>query len=171
MATLVVYETKYGSTKQYAEWIAAEIGAELKHVSDIAVTDLARFDRVIIGGYLHMGKIVGVKFLLDEWNVLRNKKVILFTVSGAGPGPAEEKFYTDNVPADIREKIVHFGLLGRAMDLDLKDRFLVTVPQTMLYLKYLFNRTPENKAAYEGFKPFDGVKKQNLEPLLAYVRG
>lgn len=171
MATLVVYESKYGSTKQYAEWIATEIGAELKHISDVSVTDLARFERVIIGGYLHMGKIIGVKFLCDEWNVLQNKNVILFTVSGAGPGPAEEKFYTDNIPAHIREKIAHFGLLGRAMDLDLKDRLLVAVPQSMLYLKYLFNRTPENKAAYEGFKPFDGVKKENLDPLLMHLHG
>jgi menaquinone-dependent protoporphyrinogen oxidase len=169
MATLVVFESKYGSTKQYAEWIAQEIGADLRHISEVHSEDLTRYDQVIIGGYLHMGKIIGVHFLLDEWNVLQQKRIVLFTVSGAGPGPAEEKFYTDNVPSYIREKIAHFGLLGRAMDLDMKDRFLVAAPQAMLYLKYLFNRTPENKTAYEGFRPFDGVKEENLTPLLAHL--
>lgn len=170
MATLVTYESKYGSTQQYAEWIASEIGAETKRIPEVRSADLARYDRVVIGGYLHMGKIVGIDFLLQEWNVLQQKKVVLFTVSGAGPGPAEERFYADNVPIDIRQRIAHFGLLGRAMNLDMKDRFLVAVPRTMLFLKYCVNRTPENKAAYEGFKPFDGVRKENLDPLLAHLR-
>ena len=35
MSTIVIYKTKYGATKKYAEWIAEELNCEVKNVKDV----------------------------------------------------------------------------------------------------------------------------------------
>ncbi len=170
MRALVVYTSKYGSTKQYAEWIAEEIGCKAIPASSVTAADLAAADLVICGGYLHMGKIIGADFVVRNWDTLQPKMVLFFSVAGAPQHvPERTQWYEDSVPGFIRVNVPHFPLQGRAQDLDLVDRMLVSVPKTMLQLKYWMKRDPADKAAIEGFKPFDGVDRESLRPLLAHV--
>ncbi len=171
MKLAVIYTSKYGSTKQYAGWIAEALGGELFSAEGVAAEKLAAYDTVVIGGYLHIGKIIGVDFLMGNWSVLQSKKVVLFSVAGAPPNsPERVKWYEESVPAHIRGNIRHFAMQGRAMNLDFKDTMLMAFPRTLVRLKYLFNRTPENRKAMQDFKPFDGVTKEQIQPLVEYVR-
>lgn len=170
MRELVVYTSKYGSTKQYAEWIAEELGCKAVPTSAVTAADVAASDVIICGGYLHMGKIKGAEFLVKNWDVLQPKTVLFFSVAGAPHHvPERTQWYEDNVPSHIRINVPHFPLPGRAMDLDLGDRMLVMVPRTMLQLRYWMKKDPADKAAIEGFKPFDGVDRNALRPLIAHV--
>jgi hypothetical protein len=170
MNTLVVYSSKYGSTKEYAEWIAEDIGADIKRLSDVTDADLDSHDVIVFGSYLHIGKIVDVDFLQKKWSLLSQKRVVLFTVSGAGPGSEEQKFYENNLPTRIRSTITHFAFPGRAKNLDVKDTLLMLFPRGAALLTYLRERTPKNWAAYEHFRSFDGVKREHIAPLVAAVR-
>lgn len=170
MKAAVIFRSRYGSTKQYAEWIVKELGADLFEADD-APKDLAAYDTVIIGGYLRMGKIQGADVLVSRWSELTDKRVIFFSVAAApADNPERTKWFEENVPAHIREQARHFPLRGRAMHLNLADRMLVAFPSTILTLTAFFKPTPENIAARDGFKPFDGVARANLEPLLSFVR-
>jgi menaquinone-dependent protoporphyrinogen oxidase len=172
MRILVAYESKYGSTKQYAEWIAADLHADVRPLSETPATSLAAYDVVIFGGYLHMGKIVGAKSLIELWGSLAGKRVVLFSVAGApGNDPQRTVWFENNIPEEIRSNIRHFAFQGRAMNLDWKDSLLMTFPRTMLWIKYRINPSAENKKAYEGFKPFDGVRREAIASLVEYVRG
>jgi flavodoxin len=53
MKTLVVYKSKTGYTKKYAEWIAEELSADILEVSKVNINILASYDTVIFGGSLH----------------------------------------------------------------------------------------------------------------------
>lgn len=55
----VVYKSKYGSSKKYAEWIADELKAELFEHSKIKKDDLLKYDTIIYGGGLYAGSISG----------------------------------------------------------------------------------------------------------------
>jgi len=170
MRTLVVYTSKYGSTKEYAEWIAEELGCKAVSAASVTEGDLASSDTVICGGYLHMGKIIGADFLEKNWDVLQPKTVLFFSVARAAQHvPERTTWYEDSVPSFIRINVPHFPLQGRALNLDLVDRLLVSVPRTMLQLRYWMMRDPNDLAAIEGFKPFDGVQREALRPLLAHV--
>jgi len=171
MSTLVVYKTKYGSTKQYAEWIAEELGAEIIAMEKVTPATLSTHDAVVLGGYLHIGKIMGAEFLQNNWNILKDKKVALFTVAGApATSPDREKWFAECVPANIRERVRHFPFQGRAMNLDWKDNFLMLFPKFAEKFAYWQNPTPQNQRAKEGFKSFDGVKREYIAPLVAYMR-
>lgn len=171
MKTLVVYTSKYGSTKQYAEWIASVFSAALRPAHEIRDGDIDAFDVIVCGCYLHIGKMIGADFLTKHWGVLKSKRVVLFSVAGAPANvPERVQWFEANVPEEIRTHVHHFPLRGRAMNLDLKDRFLLSFPRMMMHLKYWKTHDPKDKAAIEAFKPFDGVDKDSIEPLVSHIR-
>lgn len=66
---IVIYTSKRGSTKQYAEWIAEDLGCEAIPLSDAYGLDLHDYDCVIYGGWIRGSGIVDFdKFakMLDE---------------------------------------------------------------------------------------------------------
>jgi hypothetical protein len=79
---LIAYQSKYGSTKQYAEWIHQRTEGDLVNIENENKPDLARYDIMIIGGYVRAGNIVIAPFIKDHWSGMKGKKVILFTTSG-----------------------------------------------------------------------------------------
>ena len=46
---VVVYESRYGSTKKYAQWIAKDLGCTLIETKDATVEKLQTFDTIIYG--------------------------------------------------------------------------------------------------------------------------
>ena len=171
MSTVVLYKSKYGSTKQYAEWIANDTGADIFSMDEFSLEKLAAYDTVIVGGYLHIGKIVGAEFLTANWPALQNKKVVMFSVGGSPTDtPDRTRWFENSVPTNIREHVANFPLRGRAMNLDWKDTLLMAFPRAQLRLKYWRNPTPGNKAAMAAFKPFDRVRRESIEPLVNFVR-
>ena len=57
--TIVVYKSKYGTAKLYAEWIAEELGCDIKDMDEIKARDLEPFANIIFGGGIHAGGIEG----------------------------------------------------------------------------------------------------------------
>ena len=55
---IVIYTSKRGSTKQYAEWIAEDLGCEALPLSDAQRLDLHEYDCVIYGGWIRGSGIV-----------------------------------------------------------------------------------------------------------------
>lgn len=57
--TIVIYESKYGSTKRYAQWIQEELKCNIKPLSEIKTVNLNDYDNIIFGGGVHAGGISG----------------------------------------------------------------------------------------------------------------
>ena len=64
--------------KRYAGWIALKLDADLYEVSDIGRKDLKQYDTIIYGGPLYIGKIKGIKFIINNYEHIKEKKVFLF---------------------------------------------------------------------------------------------
>ena len=56
---IVIYNSKRGSTKQYAEWIAGELGCTSVSLENLDYGSLGQFDVVIFGSWLRGSGIVG----------------------------------------------------------------------------------------------------------------
>ena len=113
MKTLILYKSKYGSTRQYANWIADEIpDSILKDLETITDTELEQTDMIIIGSYIYLGRIQALKFICAKWNILKSKHLYLFTV-GMIPPQAKASLLTYNtIPDYIRTKIEYSQLPG-----------------------------------------------------------
>ena len=84
---IIIYESKYGNTRQVAELIAEGMrqvrGTEvtLSEVGQVDLNNLVTFDAYLIGSPNHMGGPTGsIKRLIDQLNKLKleNKKIAVF---------------------------------------------------------------------------------------------
>ncbi len=171
--TVVLYRSKYGSTQQYAEWIAASLGADIMPLDYAPDEALDLYKTVILGAPVRMGIIICADFLNEYWEQLKGKRIILFSVSGTEPGDPEIcTYYEKSLPEHIRNAIRYFPLWGRAKHLDLKDRLLMLFPQISFRLRLWLD--PGNPVLQKKFREitmsFDHVERRTVEPLLEYCR-
>lgn len=84
MKGIVVYKSKYGATKKYAEWIAQEMGYDLKEVSQIKKNELEFYNVIVYGAGIYAMGIAGLNFLKKNAEIIKTKKVYVFC-DGASP--------------------------------------------------------------------------------------
>lgn len=169
MKTVVIFKSKTGFAKKYAEWIAEELDADIFESTKIDISDLQKYDAIIYGGSLYAVGINGVKLITRNLDKLKNKKVIVFAT---GASPAREEVINEvknkNFSIEEQEYISFFYMRGGFDFSRLKtiDKILMTV------LKWKIKRkkemTPDEigmLAIYD--KPTDYTSKKNIEALIA----
>lgn len=166
MRTIVVYRSKYGYTKKYAEWLAEGLGCDIKENASFA--DIASYDAVIYGGGIYAGRINGAKLITKNLSRLSGKKLVLFAVgSGVGRPQELEEFWAKALEETVREKIPHFYLRG-GFDysrLGNVDRLMMNMLKKMLLGKDTLTEDEKGLlAAYE--TPFDFTEKKNLDDII-----
>lgn len=60
---VILYQSKYGSTKKYAEWLAEELAGDLLETKKATAEQIAQYDVVILGGGIYASGIAGISFL------------------------------------------------------------------------------------------------------------
>ncbi|MEW5801682.1 MAG: flavodoxin domain-containing protein [bacterium] len=163
MKTLICYRSKYGSTRQYAEWLHKEVKSDLVDIEK-EHPDFKSYDVIVFGGYLRMGKIVIAQNIKNNWDKIENKEILFFTTSGLPVGhPLVKKAYENSLQENMRRKIKYFPLRGRQINrnLSLLDKLLMFVGSSM-------EKDEETKKGMR--TDFDEVKPDSLRPLLNYLR-
>ncbi len=79
MNTIVVYKTKYGSTKTYADWIGEELNCRVVNAKEITIDELEKYDTIIYGGGLYAETINGVILITKNLDRLKDKKIAVYT--------------------------------------------------------------------------------------------
>ena len=77
---LIIYSSPYGTTKEYAEWIAEALNGDIYSINNLNHSILKNYDIIIFGSGLYAGKIKGIDIILKNYETLKNKKLIIFTV-------------------------------------------------------------------------------------------
>lgn len=154
----VVYQSKYGATKKYAEWIAEELSGNLFERRNTKLSDLEPYDTIIYGGGLYAGGVCGIDLITKNFDLLRNKNLILFTCGLADP---MNKKNTDHIKQNLNKvftpemqnKIKVFHLRG-AIDYA-KLGIVHKAMMTMLY-------------KMTSKKDFDALDEEDKEFISAY---
>ncbi len=95
MNAIVVYKTKYGSTKTYAEWIAEELSCDIAEAKTVKAEDLLKYDTIIYGGGLYAEVINGVSLITKNYEKLKDKTLVVYT-TGITP-PDVKEYYNGEV--------------------------------------------------------------------------
>ncbi len=112
MNGIIVYKSKYGATKKYAEWLSEEAGFEMIDVSFAKVTDLQKYDVIIFGGGIYASGLPVTQFIKKNIKALADKKIIVFC---NGASPYEEKNFEaarDHIMKDELKDIPFFYCRG-----------------------------------------------------------
>ena len=116
MNPIVIYKSKYGSTKAYADWIAEKLGCQSVNAKEIKIHDLKEYDTIIFGGGLYAEVIAGVTLITKNFDALSHKKLIVFTT---GLTPLDCRDYYDKMVIEknfkpyMLEKIKIFNFMGK----------------------------------------------------------
>lgn len=116
MKSIVIYKSKYGSTKTYAEWIASELSCEAVDAKNIKADSLLEYDNIIYGGGLYAEVIAGVSLITKNADLLKDKKIAVYTT---GITPLDRREYYDkyviekNFKNGLPENVKVFNYLGK----------------------------------------------------------
>ena len=166
----VIYKSKYGFTKKYAELIAQKLDARLFQAAQIKPEQLADFDLIIYGGGLYAGSINGVSL------VTKNpcKSLIVFTVGLADPAETDfTEVIQRNFPQPLREKVKVFHLRGgvNRAELSLVHKGMLAVFTKALAKKDKTELTGEDKAMLEiGGQSADFTDEASIGPIIACAK-
>lgn len=166
----VIYQSKYGTTKQYAEWIAKKLGAMLLEKSTVKPAQLASFDVVVYGGGLYAGGIDGVELVTNN----PCQSLVVFTVGLADPAVTDySAILNKNFTQEQLSKTKIFHLRGGIdyKKLGLIHKGMMGIMRKLTMKKNKSEYTEEDNAFLETYgSKVDFTNENTIEPILAYVR-
>lgn len=174
MKIVVIYQSKTGFTKKYAEWIAKTLSADIFEAEKVNIPMLETYDTIIYGGSLHIVGIIGVKIITENMDRFKNKRLVVFAT---GASPLRKDVITEvqakNFNIIQQKKIKFFYLRGgfNYSKLNFLDKFLMTLLKWKIKSKNKTNLTADEigmLAVYDN--PVDFTRKENIDPLIKYVQ-
>ena len=169
MKILLIYQSKTGFTKKYANWIAEELKCDIEKISHIPKINFSHYDFVIFGSRIHAGRI-------DRLNKIKQlnlgKKLILFA-TGATPEETNSimEVWNSNLTEEERKIIKHFyfpaGLNYEKMGFF--DKTMMKMASMMLEKRD--NKSNEDIGMQNSIqKSYDISSKERIKPLIEYIQ-
>lgn len=174
MKAVVIYKSKTGFTKKYAQWIAEDLSADIFEVSKVNMNMLNSYDTVIYGGSLYAVGITGVKLITQNIDKLKNKKLVVFAT---GASPSREDVINEVVNKNFTEeqqKYIKFFYLRGGFNyskLNPFDKFLMTLLKWKMKSKKKEELTSDEigmLAVYD--KPVDYTMGKNITKIIDYIK-
>ncbi len=173
MKTVVIYKSKTGFTKKYAEWIAEDLSADIFEASRVKINMITTYDIIVYAGSLYAVGISGVKLITKNINKLKGKKVIVLA-TGASPSRNEaiREVVDKNFTPEQQKYIKFFYLRGgfNYNKLNYFDKFLMTLLKWKIKNKKQEELSSDEigmLAIYD--KPVDFTDKRNIDKIITYI--
>lgn len=162
MKGIIIYKSKYGSTKQFAEWMQEDTGFDLYTISKCP-KNLNDFDVIIVGSSIHAGSISVKDYLITNWPFIKDKKVVMILTSGASNKRVIDNVVKYSFPPEIMNAIKVFPVGGRYVfdKMSFIDRSLIKIVA-------FFTKHPETKKGM--LTERDDVDRNNLKEVLEFIK-
>ncbi len=175
---IVIYQSKYGTTKKYAEWISQKLSCDIFEKKRIKAGTLIDYDTIIYGGGLYAGGVSGIDLIVKSFDNIKDKNIILFTCGLADPNDSEN---TDHIKESLKkvlspemqDKIVVYHLRG-AIDyskLGIVHKSMMAMLHKILTKKDYSTLREEDKQMIGTYGQIvDFTDKFSIDPILKFVR-
>jgi menaquinone-dependent protoporphyrinogen IX oxidase len=162
MSGIIYYQTKYGSTQDYATWLSEAVGFELKNIKKSP--KIGHEKVIVIGSSLMMGKVTAASWIKKNWDNIKDKQVIFFSVGGSKIESKERtEIIARSLPEEVIKRMKVFHLPGRI------DHKKLNFLMSRMIKSFAKNEKDEEekRRAIEGY---DDVKKEYIAPIVAYIK-
>ena len=167
----LVYKSKYGNTKKYVNWLKENIECDVYERDKVKIKQLLKYDTIIYGAGIYMGKLNGFNLIKNNINKLLKKKIIVFAVGCSLESQKNlDKIKKSNL-IGLDEKVKLFYFRG---GLDFKNLKFCDKMALKFFRNTLANKKePLGKEErliltyYE--KAHDWTNEESLKPLIKYV--
>ena len=176
MKTIVLYKSKSGFVKKYAQWIAEELSADILDASKINTDRLASYDTIIFGGSLHAVGINGIKIIKKNFDKIKDKNLIIFASGASLSSEDIHQIIADNNFTPQEQKHIRLFYLRGGFDINKLppiDKFLMILMKKKIKGRKKRNIQLEQDeigmlAVLE--KPEDFTRKEYICELVEYAR-
>jgi len=161
MKIIIVYNSKTGFTKRYAEWIAEEMNCDILPYKEFTEATANGFDIIIFGSRLFVGKVEYLDKIKSYISKHPEQKLIVFA-TGATPAAEEEtinKIWTDNFSETEIKTIPHYYMQG-----GLDYGKMGFADGTMMKVAAKLSKDPALKKSY------DIASRKFIAPLLNHLK-
>lgn len=169
MNILLIYKSKTGFTKRYAEWISQEIDCKVVDISNIENIDFKYYDLIVYGSRIYAGKVDG----LDKIRKLDLKNKLIIFATGATPKETTEiqNMWKNNLSETEQKNIKHFyipaGLNYEKMEI--LDKIMMKIACFVLSNKK--DKSKEEIGMQNSIrKSYDISNKSRIIPIVNYIR-
>ena len=118
--------TGQDSAKTCAEKLAGKLknDVDLVNLKKTINIDISKYEKIIIGSSVYVGKIhkEAKMFCENNFNELKDKEIVLF-ISCMKEGKEAEKQLKDNFPEELQDKALVTGVFGGAFKFDKMNFF------------------------------------------------
>ena len=168
--TVVIYKSKHGSTKQYAEWIGEELDCPVIAEKDFSKKDFDKYDNIIFGGCVQAGGIMGFDLIKKNMRRLEEKKIVTFAV-GLNVMQKETRMQLREINFDKKrvERMTCFYCPGAYKPEEIKgiDAGIMKMMISMLERKGALEMTEEDKKLLDAVKNgANYVDRKYIEPIV-----
>lgn len=169
---IILYQSKYGATKKYADWLVEETGYDCIETKDAKVANLQNYDVIILGGGVYASGIAGLQFIKKNIGRLGNKKIVVFVI---GASPYDEKAIMQIRKMHFKDELRNIPLFycRGAWDeekMKFTDRTLCKMLQKVVAKQNPDEYEPWQKALMcAAGQKCDWTDKAYLEALLKYI--
>lgn len=173
MKSLIVYKSKTGFTKRYAQWIQESTKFDMQDYDHLDRASLSEYDFIIFGSRVHAGRVDGLTKFKNLVAVCPHIRLAVFATGGT-PNEAEDvvnKIWNDSFTQGELRAIPHFymqsGLDYKTMKTG--DRLLMKALAKILAGKKDKDSTEAGCEKAIG-SSYDHSSKEYMIPLLEYIR-
>jgi len=172
MSGIILYQSKYGATKRYADWLAEETGFPCVETRKAKIGEVKEYDTIILGGGIYASGIAGLPFLKKHIDELKEKKIIIFCV---GASPYEEEAVKQVIEHNLKDTLAGIpcfycrGAWNMGM-MSFRDKALCTMLR-----KVVAKKNPDNYEVWEkalmaaGDEVCDWTEKRYIKPILECI--
>ena len=108
---IIIYQSKYGATRKYAEWIQAMTNFHCMETSKAQVGEVAQYETILLCGGVYASGIAGLSFLKKNIDKLKKNKLAILCV---GASPYDESAFAEikahNLTGDLRDIPLFYGV-------------------------------------------------------------
>lgn len=169
MKSIVIYTSKTGFTQRYAKCLSDRLNSTiitLDEAKKMGDDFLDEYDAIIYGGWAKAGSIVGSKYLIQEIDKLKGKKIAIFMV-GASPSNYDYiEVAIDNILNDEQKKYAKVFYCQGGLNYEKMSTL------SKIGMK-IFARLVKIKDAQIGqalSNSYDIYDEKYLEPIIDYIK-
>jgi len=172
MDGIILFKSKYGTTRKYAEWLVEETGFDSVETSRAKVEELAKYDVIVLGGGIYAMGIAGISFLRKNIGSLKDKRIIVFCV---GASPFDPEALSGIRERNMKDELKDIPLFYCRGGWDISSMSFIDRNMCKLLQKSVSRKDPETLEIWErallsaGEEKCDWTDRKYLEPILEEI--
>jgi menaquinone-dependent protoporphyrinogen IX oxidase len=170
---IVIYQSKYGATKKYAEWLSEDLSCDLIETKKANIDKIKEYDTIILGGGIYATGISGISFLKKNYKRLMDKKIVVFAVGASPYNDVAFKILKEHNLKDNLADTPCFYCRGAWNEekMSWKDKTLCNMLKKVVSKKDPADYEPWEDALMQAIgSQFDWTEKENIKPILEFIQ-